>query len=469
MLKKKKIAIVSSEFSPWASAGALGDFTKNLSIQLSQLDQEVYVFVPAYPQFFREKLALKKVAVDLTTPVYFYEQKFNLYEWKYNSNLKIILIDDDRYFNRENLYSDQNGINYEDNAERFVFFAKSVLIAIEHMQTEFDVIHCNDWQTGLIPVYAKEVFQENQTLKDVKFVFTIHNLHYKGTFWHYDMPILGLNWRLFNMEGIEFFGKISYLKAGMIFSDLIVTTSAAYQSEALTHEFGLGFEGVLQRQIDKLISITSGFDFKLWNSDYQVFKKKPSLTEKSLLRKKIVSQFSLHPNQPICLFPNVLIQKHKIKNINHYIKVLIDLNLQVVCSEKNFMNLSDELKDSESIVCHDDKTNSIYELIAGTDFVFLPFENEPYNLNHLIGMKWGTLPLAFRSGFFVDTVCPMFEGQDFQQDNGILFSSVDEFQGKLKHLLKFWKLKKNQTELRKKLMHMKSDWKETAREYLKHY
>ena len=170
----------------------------------------------------------------------------------------------DQYFDRDQLYG-VDGKDYIDNCERFVFFSRAVLEAIRLLDLPVDVLHANDWQTGLVPAYLKIVYAGVPRYQKIASVFAVHNMAYQGQFWHWDMLLTGLDWKYFNWHQMEFHGKLNLLKTGMVFADSIVTVSPRYAQEIQTSPLGCGLEGVLQYRRDVLSGILNGIDEAEWN------------------------------------------------------------------------------------------------------------------------------------------------------------------------------------------------------------
>ncbi|TAL28116.1 MAG: hypothetical protein EPN94_00725, partial [Nitrospirae bacterium] len=175
-------------------------------------------------------------------------------------------IECNEFFNRDDLYGSPAG-DYPDNAARFVFFARGILEACKALEFKPDVIHCNDWQTGLLPMYLKTLYRSDRFFSGTASVITIHNLGYQGLFPPSAMPLTGLDPVWFNPEGIEFYGKINFLKAGLIFADYITTVSNNYAREILTREHGFGLDGLLRKRASALAGIVNGIDYSEWNPD----------------------------------------------------------------------------------------------------------------------------------------------------------------------------------------------------------
>src|SRR5262249_42378268 len=170
-------------------------------------------------------------------------------------------------------YTQANGhlADYPDNCERFVFFCRAVLEALRLLECWPDVLHVHDWQTGLVPVYLVEEYCRHASpelrarYQRLRTLFSIHNLAYQGVFWHYDLPLTGLDWRLFNYHQLEFHGHLNFLKAGIVFADLLNTVSPTYAREIQTPYYGCGLQGVLTERGKRLHGIVNGVDYRAWN------------------------------------------------------------------------------------------------------------------------------------------------------------------------------------------------------------
>ncbi len=173
-------------------------------------------------------------------------------------------IDQPHYFDRPHLYGDEHG-DYSDNCERFAFFGRAVVQAIERLRIPVDIVHCHDWQAGLVPAYVKTDFGRHLWYHRAATVMTIHNLAYQGRYWVHDMPLTGLDWQYFNSEQMEFYGDLCFLKTGIVFADAVTTVSPNYAMEIQRPEFGCGLDGVLRNLGDRLTGIVNGVDYKQWD------------------------------------------------------------------------------------------------------------------------------------------------------------------------------------------------------------
>ena len=180
--------------------------------------------------------------------------------------MPVYLVEQPEYFDRPQLYREE-GIDYRDNCERFVFFSRAVLEAIRLLDLKVDVLHANDWQTGLIPAYLKIEYRQRPGYERIGSLLTIHNLAYQGLFWHWDMLLTGLDWKYFNWQQMEFFGNLNLLKTGLVFADRLNTVSPRYAEEIQSAPLGCGLEGVLQQRRGVLSGIINGVDYRHWNPE----------------------------------------------------------------------------------------------------------------------------------------------------------------------------------------------------------
>jgi starch synthase len=216
---KLKVLFASSEVEPYSKTGGLADVAGSLPVALNKSGVDIRVVTPKYKCV---KVKGNEASLGGKVPVYF--------------------IENDGYFMRDGLYA-ENGEDYGDNLDRFVFFSKQVLEIIRKKKFKPDIIHCNDWQTALVPLYLKEIFwPKYKFYKGIKTLITVHNLGYQGIFPKLDFPRIQLGWEYFTMHRLEFYDMVNLLKGGLVFSDFISTVSPAYAEEIQTGEFGCGLD-----------------------------------------------------------------------------------------------------------------------------------------------------------------------------------------------------------------------------------
>ncbi|HVW86119.1 MAG TPA: glycogen/starch synthase, partial [Bryobacteraceae bacterium] len=260
MNEKPRIMMVSSEANPWAKSGGLADVVAALPVALAQLGHPVSVVIPRYmnaPSAPAPRIA-ERIPIALGSTIY------DVDVWAMESSgVTHFFVDNPGLYQRDGLYGDQYG-DYGDNHVRFAVLAKAALeIARRFFPT--DIFHCHDWQAGLLPVYLKESPVVDPAFLGARTLLTIHNLGYQGIFEPEVMPQVSLPTRLYHPDGIEFWGKISFLKAGLVYADELNTVSRKYAEEIQTPEYGFGLDGLLRDRRDSLVGILNGVDYTRWN------------------------------------------------------------------------------------------------------------------------------------------------------------------------------------------------------------
>jgi len=263
-MKNLKILFVSSEVSPFAKTGGLADVSGSLPQALEMLGHQVVIVMPLYRSVKEGEHSIKQVEKSLSVPFRGQNLETPAFSAKTGKDIPIYFLQREEFFDRSGLYGTSQG-DYFDNPERFIFFSRSVLELCQSLDFQPDIIHCHDWQTSLIPVYLRSLYKKNPSLQRVSSVFTIHNLAYQGVFPKETMSVSGLPLELFSMKGLEYYGKMNFMKGGILFSDAITTVSRKYAQEIQTSEYGYGLEGVLKDRSADIYGILNGVDYTSWN------------------------------------------------------------------------------------------------------------------------------------------------------------------------------------------------------------
>jgi len=410
------ILFVSSEAVPFAKTGGLADVAGALPGALELLGHTVSVFMPCYSAARRGRTIVPtdwSVEVPIgrklvTGQVY----RATLPE----SEVPVYLIEQPGYFDREGLYGEK-GRDYLDNCERFVFFSRAALELARRLPSEIDVIHVNDWQTGLVPVYLNELYRGHKNLRSTGTLFTLHNMAFQGKFWHWDMLLTGLDWRLFNWRQLEYYGHLNLLKAGIVFSDLVNTVSQRYSEEIQTPEFGCGLEGVVQSRKQDLHGIMNGIDYSIWNpeTDSSIVS---NYNEDTFVHGKLKCKAALQaehrlpvrPETPLIGMVTRLENQKGLDLLADSIEELLSLDVQLVVlgtGQAKYHNLLEDLvqrysgKIGLNLRFDDGLAHRIY---AGADLFLMPSHYEPCGLNQLICLKYGTVPIVRATGGLADTI-----------------------------------------------------------------
>ena len=310
---KLKVLFVSAEVYPFAKTGGLADVSGALPPALKKFGHDIRVIMPKYPCTAKAGRKIQPLKIDLKLSGF--NEKGTLLKSELAGEVPIYLIKHDGYFNRKYIYGEP-GSDYPDSVERFSFFSQAVLEAVKRLDYKPDIIHCNDWHTGLIPVYLKSLYRKDPWFAQTKTLFSIHNLGYQGNFPHSHFKATGLEESLFTEEGLEFYNQISFLKGGLVFSDTLSTVSPTYSQEIQTPDLGFGMQGILQKRSGSLHGILNGVDETVWNPKTDPFIPAnygpKSLSQKKQCREDLIKIFSLRLNKKtpiLCMITRLSQQK----------------------------------------------------------------------------------------------------------------------------------------------------------------
>lgn len=411
------IAFVASEGVPFAKTGGLADVVGALPRAVADLGHQASVFLPCYRRVWETKRELTATGLTLRVPVGSQIVEGFVHESRLpGSDVPVFLIDQPRYFDRDGLYQ-HLGNDYGDNCERFVFFQRAVLEAIAGLGLRPDVLHCNDWQTGLIPVYLQRLYGQVPQLASTGTLLTIHNLAYQGVFWHWDMPLTGLGWDLFHHDALEFHGSLSFMKAGLVFADMLTTVSPTYAREIQTPQQGAGLDGLLRQRRDDLRGIVNGIDGRAWSPKNEpmiaaqfdadsVDIGKPAC--KAWLQKR--AGLPVRPEVPLFAQIGRLDPQKGWDLLATVADRFLERDVQLVVLGTGSPKYHDYLEGLAQR--HPGKVwaylgfsdELAHQIEAGADVFLMPSLFEPCGLNQLYSLAHGTVPLVHATGGLVDTV-----------------------------------------------------------------
>lgn len=482
-----KICYVSSEVAPFAKTGGLADVAGSLPIVLKNKNQDVRVMMANYKSInerkfvLREVIRLKEVNVTLNDDTKIVDGKTAFLP---NSKVHVYFLHIPEYFDRKDLYVDSNtGKEYKDNAERFAFFSKSVLETLKLLYWQPDIIHCNEWQTALIPFYLKTHYKEDEFFKNSRTVLSLHNLAYQGIFPLEKAAKLGIDPQYVKSgKEFEFNGKLNLLKGGVLFADVINTVSERYAEEITTDtEFGFGFEKILSKRKDDLVGILNGVDYSNWDPETDVLIPQKysidSLEGKIENKKVLCKQLNFNFNEDIPLIGMIsrLADQKGFDLIQEVIQELMALDLQLVILgtgdpkyHKIFEKLGKKYSKKMSVQLRFD--NKLAHLIeAGADLFLMPSKFEPCGLNQMYSLKFGTIPIVRETGGLADTI------QNFDpktgKGNGFTFKKYDSksMMNAIKRSIKLFSDKKIWRKLQDEAMKQDFSWPHSAEKYLQLY
>ncbi len=455
-----KVVMCASEVVPFAKTGGLADVAGALPLALEELGQEVIIVMPLYKTVQNPKFKIQNLKKDISYTTI-------------GKNIKVYFIEKDDYFNRDALYGDKTG-DYKDNLDRFSFYCKRTLELLKEIKFKPDIIHCHDWQSSLVPVYLKTIYSRDAFYKNTKTVLTIHNIGYQGLFPKEEFPKLGLDWSLFNIEGLEYYDRINILKGGMEFSDIVNTVSQTYSKEIQTKEFGFGLEGVLNKRRNSVFGILNGLDYSIWNPEDDKFIAKNfsgkdlegKLKDKEDLQK--LCNLPAKKNVPLFGIVSRLAEQKGFDILAQGIDAICRMGLQLVIlgtgDMKYHLILEDMVKKYPKVIslCLKFDDALAHKIYAGSDIFLMPSKYEPCGLGQLISLRYATIPLVFKTGGLADTV---------DKNNGFIFGKYtkDELIKTINKATEAFTDKNKWAQLMKKAVSCDFSWEESAREYVRLY
>lgn len=469
-----KILLVSSEVVPFSKTGGLADVAGALPRALREVFHcDVRVISPFYEMVKNGGFKIEKIKEIKGLKGFEDLAPFELLQTKFG-DVTFYFVGKDEYFDRDCLYGTAQG-GYEDNAERFSFFCRAVLASMLDLKFYPDIIHLNDWETALIPLYRNANLKEAHPLRKKRVLFTIHNLAYQGIFAKDRVEDIGLSERL--LEPLGHGGGISFMKSGILYSDAISTVSKKYAEEILTPEFGCGLDGILKKRRRDLYGILNGVDYSDWNPEtdklipmnYGI----DTLEKKEACKIELIKKMKLNipAAAPLLGFVGRLTEQ---KGID----IIIDAIDEMAESGAGFILLGTGEERYESVlrriageksgkvgisIAFDNKLAHIIE--AGTDIFVMPSRYEPCGLNQMYSLKYGTVPVVRATGGLDDTIIDY--SADAKRGNGFKFERAErgDFIEAIKRAIKVFDNKDQWQRLQKRGMGLDFCWKRVAREY----
>ncbi len=412
------IAFASSEVVPFAKTGGLADVVEALPRELENLGHQPMVFVPAYRQARNcgQPIVPTDIQVSVTVGSKVVTGRL-LRSQLPNSRVPVYLVEQDGYFNRPQLYR-ENGSDYKDNCERFAFFCRAVMQSVSALGVPLDILHCNDWQTGLMPAYLQIEYSHIPFYRNVASLYTIHNMAYQGSFWHWDMLLTGLDWKYFNWHQMEFHGHLNLLKTGIVFSDAINTVSPQYAKEIQESPLGCSLESVLRHRSDVLSGIINGVNYETWDPrhdpliasqyDVQTWQQGKALCKASLQQEL---GLPVEPRHPLIGLVGRLADQKGWDLVAEVMQRWIsyrDVQWAILgTGEEVYHNLLSRMsreyphKVAARLEFSDHMAHAIE---AGSDMFVMASRYEPCGLNQLYSLRYGSVPIVHRTGGLADTI-----------------------------------------------------------------
>ena len=431
-----RIVMIAAEAAPYAKVGGLGDVVGALPRALDKLGAKVTVIIPDYGNAAVERFQAEPCrdipGFDIVLGT-FHEYASVFQTSMPETGVVVYLIGSRRYFARGGVYDDPvTGEGYADNMERYVFFMKAALGLILRLPDSFDVIHCHDSHTALIPGIIKENYGDEAKLARARTVFTIHNLAYQGNYTREALALAGISPnRFYPLSPFEFWEQVSFMKAGIMFADEVTTVSPTYADEIQEPELGFGLEGVLHERKNHLHGIINGIDYDEWNPETDQFIaarfSSGKLSGKAVCKRDILKYFNLGRGRDMERIPliGVISRLANQKGFDLIAEAIprieeVDVFLVILGTGQQYYN--DLVKKiaaryPEKVAARLAFDNALaHKIEAGCDMFLMPSRYEPCGLNQLYSLRYGTIPIVHRTGGLADTVVP------YNGDGGTGFS-----------------------------------------------
>ena len=472
----KKILFASSEVHPLIKTGGLADVAGSLPRSLADLSQDIRIILPNYQSLITEE-------VHFISTVRVNNQDVNILETQLpDSNVKVWLVDCPSMFDTPgNPYLDETGNPWNNIAHRFALFCR-VIVEVSmnraHLNWQADVVHCNDWQTGLVPALLSLEGNKPAT------VFTIHNLAYQGMFPEDIFTELNLPRELWHQNGVEFHDMLSFIKGGLNYTDQITTVSPTYALEIQTTEFGYGLEGLLSHKHEILTGIINGMDLEQWNPEKDSSISEPynidSLEKKIINKTSLQARSSLPVNKSVPLFGLIsrLVEQKGIDLIIDCLTEMVEMPIQFVLLGSG--DKSVELKLLEFARLYPKKLAVTigydealaHQIEAGVDIFLMPSRFEPCGLNQMYSQRYGTIPIVRETGGLADTIedaLPKSLAKNIATGISFKEASSGALLESIKRAMLLFNDKKTWKKIQIVAMEKDFSWKNSAKQYLDLY
>ncbi|CAH2214393.1 glycogen synthase GlgA [Tepidibacter aestuarii] len=470
-----KVLYVSSEAFPFIKVGGLADVAFSLPKALRRLGIDIRVIIPKYKEISNEFKSNMKCITEFTVPVGLEKQDCRIEYLEYEG-IPFYFIDQQYYFERDGIYG------FDDDDKRFSYLCKAVLGAIENIDFKPNIIHCNDWHSGMICPLLKEYKKNNPIFSNIKTVFTIHNLKYQGI---YDKNILesllNLGMKYYDDDALRLYKGVSFMKAGINYADLVTTVSKTYAKEIQTSSYGEGLDGPIRKRKNDLYGIINGIDCNIYDpsKDDDIFVKYNVTCLQNKVENKVNLQkllnLPINKEVPLIAMVSRLTYTKGIELLIPILDNLLSKDIQMVILGMGDPEIESKIKDfadkypkklSANILFNEALAHKIY---ASSDIFLMPSLREPCGLAQLIALKYGSIPIVRKTGGLQDTIN---EYDVFTEEgNGFTFIDCegDDMINTINMVLKYYKDKCTWEKIIENAMRADYSWKNSTNEYKKLY
>ena len=472
-----RIAFVTAEIAPFSKTGGLGDVSAAFPKAMQGLGHKIIIITPLYKSIDSQKYRLQVVKENIIAKIGEKIEVFDLYvSFIPNSKVPVYFIKNP-YLYREGIYVDKDGKDYSDSAYRFLTFTKSVFAMLKWLKFSPDIIHSNDWHTGLLPFFLKTEYNNIDLFMKTKSVYTIHNIGYQGIYPFQDIADAQLSDVYFDEDLLGFYGQVNFMKAAIVYSDVLTTVSSKYAEEIQTNEFGYGLESYIKGRKEDLYGIVHGVDLNAWNpkSDRLIVKNYDSKNLNGKTESKNYLQDKLNLNVSDLPLLGVISRLATQKGLDLILEKFDDimkLDVQFVLLgtgepelEKKFKKKEEKYHENCSVNITFDNTLA-HQIEAAADIFLMPSKYEPCGLNQMYSMIYGTVPIVRNTGGLSDTV--QNYKPETEEGTGFVFEnpSTKEFFEAVKRAVKLYKEDPEKwLNLKKKIMNLDFSWKNAAKQW----
>lgn len=471
-----KILFAASECTPFIKTGGLADVAGTLPAALARAGADARVILPKYrdiPQCWKERMrSLLSFYVNLG-----WRRQYCGIDYIELDGVTYYFVDNEFYFGRDKVYG-----SGQEEGERFGFFCRAVLETLRHIGFFPDVLHCNDWQTGMIPALLKMQYQGDDRYRAVKTVYTIHNLRYQGLFsWKYIEELLGIEERYYSPDMLEYYGCLSFMKAGVVFGDEITTVSPTYAGEIQTAYYGEKLDGLMRARSGNLSGILNGINPAEYNPAddmwLPVHFSADDLSGKALCKADLQREMGLEvrPDVPLIGMITRLCDQKGLDLVECVLDDIMQRDVQIMLLGKGDEHYQDLFswaawRYQGRLACRIELNNPLsHRIYAACDMLLMPSQFEPCGLTQMIAMRYGTIPIVRETGGLKDSVKPYNKYED--SGNGFSFCNYNahEMLAKIDDAIGYYRQGEVWERLMLRAMGSDFSWDRSAQKYMELY
>lgn len=462
------IVHITSEVLPFSYAGSMAETLFCLPYAEKRAGHQVTVLSPLYASVDTVKHNIKSLQLKTWVNAGFAVYEFEIFE-TYLNDIRYIFFKNDELFNRAGLYG-MVKFDYADNDIRFGTFSQAALNFVKYHNVEADILHCHNWQTALVPVYKKLNYSD----LSCKVVLTIHSVDNLGVFNKFTLEALNLPWEIYNIDNIEYYDNISFLKGGIVFADAITTLSPTFAKELINNGGGIGVEEIFYNHAHKLVGILNGICSMIWNpaEDTNIEKNYSAddISGKNVCKNALCKELGLDQNLPLVVFIQKMLPERGLDLVLNAAEEFAENNINLIIfgpNSSDYINKIQEVKEKYNNIkiIFNDHANKSQKEYAAADIVIMPSLYEPCGSSLMIGMRYGAVPVARNTGGLVDGSKEAVEkGAGFTFDD----FSVEAMMKAVKKAVALITSDKHD-EVVKTLLQIDNSWQKASEKYIELY